>query len=134
MNSKDLLIQYENDLRREKRLKEFIDSQRTMIDSLDLVPGQTTKQMKKDLSSFEKDLSLKSKQLIELTNERQKISDLISEIPGLEGKVLTRRYVNGEIWEDICESMFYSWSYVHKLHRRGLQIVQDRLDQGLFEW
>ena len=129
MNAKDLLLQYENNGLREKRLKDFISSQRKLIRSLDLNPCRLTRQMKKDLSFVETRLRLYEEEIIRVTEERQKIFDLVSNIPGEEGTVLKLRYIDGKIWEDISDSMFYSTTHTHKLHRRGLQIVQDRLDQ-----
>jgi DNA-directed RNA polymerase specialized sigma subunit len=61
---------------------------------------------------------------------KKKILDLISQIPGVEGEVLKLRYVDGEIWEDICEDVSYSWQGVFKIHKRALRMVQDLLDQG----
>jgi DNA-directed RNA polymerase specialized sigma subunit len=126
MTAKDLLCEYENCRLRENRLKNFISDQRKDIRSLKLIPCHPTRQMRESLSHIEEKLQSYEKDLDRISGERQKIHDLITEIPGLEGEVLTRRYVNGEIWEDICESMFYSWSYIHKLHKKALQMVQDR--------
>lgn len=133
MTAKELLLQYENCRRKEKRLRSEILWTREEIRSLDLIPVKKTIQMKKDLLLIEKKLQTYEEDLVRISEERQKIHDLISDVPGLEGEILTRRYVNGEIWEDICESVFYSWSYVHRLHKRGLQIIQDQLDQEAFE-
>jgi hypothetical protein len=62
--------------------------------------------------------------------DEKKILDLITDIPGLEGEVLTRRYVHRENWEEICEGIHYSWTGVFRIHDRALRMVQDRLDQG----
>lgn len=133
MEAKDLLQHYDDCVLKEKRLKSEILWEKETIKSLDLISRQMTRQMKDKLTNIEKKIRIYEEELVKVSEERQKIHDLITEIPGLEGEVLTRRYVNGEIWEDICESMFYSWSYIHKLHKRALQMVQDRLDQGDFE-
>lgn len=133
MTAKELLLQYENCRRKEKRLRSEILWTREEIRSLDLIPVKKIIQMKKDLLLIEKKLQTYEKDLVRISEERQKIHDLISDVPGLEGEVLTHRYIDGMIWEEICETMFYSWSYVHRLHKRGLQMVQDRLDQGVLE-
>lgn len=129
MEAKDLLQHYDDCVRRERRLKSEILWERDTIKSLDLISRQMTRQMKDKLTNIEKKIRIYEEELVKVSDERQKIHDLITEIPGLEGEVLTRRYIDGQIWEDICESMFYSWSYIHRLHKRALQMFQDRLDQ-----
>lgn len=130
MEAKDLLQHYDDCVRREKRLKSEILWTRNKLDSLDLQSVWIPKEEKDKVINIEKKLIDWEKKLVEASDTKKKILDLITEIPGLEGEILTRRYVNGEIWEDICESMFYSWSYIHRLHRKAIQMVQERLDQG----
>ncbi|MBQ6438943.1 MAG: hypothetical protein IJJ06_02235 [Mogibacterium sp.] len=132
MTAKELLLQYENAIIKEKILRDFISSQRKMIKALYHIPGRLDRQMKEDLSRLEKKLTPYEEELVGIPKTKQKIFDLITEIPGLEGEVLIRRYVNGEIWEEICDHMHYSWNSVFKIHRRALQMAQDRLDQGTF--
>lgn len=42
-------------------------------------------------------------------------------------EVLYLRYVQLLKWEQICEAMSYSWSCVHKLHRRGLGDIWEKI-------
>lgn len=86
--------------------------------------------MKKDRANIEEKLTVWEKRLVEVSDTRKKILDLITEIPGLEGEVLTRRYVHRENWEEICEGIHFSWTGVFRIHDRALRMVQDRLDQG----
>ena len=88
-----------------------------------------TRQAKEKLSRLEDHIKIYEEDLDRISKEK-KIFDLISQIPGVEGEVLKRRYVDGEIWEDICEDVSYSWQGVFKIHRRALRKVQDLLDQG----
>lgn len=132
MDAKELLLQYENYRIKEKLLRSELQSERKTIRELYTIPGRMTRQMKEKLSSVEKTLRQYEEELVRLPQERQKISDLIDELPDREREVLTRRYIDGMIWEDICETLFYSWTYAHWIHRSGLQMIQDRLDQGRF--
>lgn len=45
-------------------------------------------------------------------------------------EVLYLRYVNLLKWEQICETMSYSWSGVHKLHRRGLGLIYEKVNRS----
>ena len=56
--------------------------------------------MKKDRANIEEKLTVWEKRLVEVSDTRKKILDLITEIPGLEGEVLTRRYVHRENFKD----------------------------------
>jgi len=130
MTAKELLNQYELDLRKEKRIESFISSQKEIIDSLDLIPSRLNRQMKDRLFELNNQLRINEEELSRLSDEKQRILDLIKEIPGEEGEVLTRRYVNGEIWDEICANMSYSWNGVFGIHRRALRTLQDLLDQS----
>lgn len=52
---------------------------------------------------------------------------MIESIPGLEGEILKLRYIDGIIWEDICEKVYYSWNTVFREHQKGLQIVEENI-------
>lgn len=132
MTAKELLLQYENAKIREEILRDFTSSQRKKIDDLDLIPCRRTRQMKEEISLLEEKLTVYERELVRLSKTKKRIHDLITGIPGVEGEVLTRRYINGEIWESVCEGVHYSWNGVFRIHKRALQMVQDRLDQGTF--
>jgi len=129
MTAKELLLQYEADLLEERRIEDYISSQKEIIYSLELIPSRFNRQMKENLSELNKKLQTYEEDLIQLSDEKKQILDLISEIPGIEGEVLTRRYVNGENWDEICVNMSYSWNGAFGIHKRALRMVQDLLDQ-----
>ena len=58
---------------------------------------------------------------------RQEVYDAIHDIPGIEGRVLYERYVNLHKWEEICILVHYSWNGVHHVHRRALQLVEEKM-------
>ena len=41
-------------------------------------------------------------------------------------EVLTRRYLQGQSWEQVAVDMGYDYYHVHKLHRRALRIFQEK--------
>lgn len=64
----------------------------------------------------------------EAVKEKNAIIEMIKSIPGMESDVLHLRYVDGLIWEDICERLFYSWSGVFKCHNKALIMIQEKLN------
>jgi len=130
MDAKEVLLQFDNYTRKEKFLRSEILQENKLIDALDLPPVRMTRQAKEKLSQLEDHIKIYEEDLDRISIEKKRILDLISQIPGVEGEVLKRRYVDGEIWEDICEGVSYSWQGVFKIHRRALRMVQDLLDQS----
>lgn len=130
MTAKELLCKHENDRLREKRLKYMILWTREKIRDLDSLPCRSTRQMNEQLSHIERKLQTYEEDLDRISKERRRIHKLITGIPGIEGEVLKRRYIDGEIWEEICGGIHYSWHGAFKIHDRGLRMVQERLDQG----
>ncbi len=60
--------------------------------------------------------------------ERQKVVDLIIDIPGIEGNVLYERYIELKTWEQIANALFYSYTGIFYVHKRALEIVEKRLN------
>lgn len=133
MTAKELLNHYENCGRKVKRLEEEILWEKNEIRSLDCNPINKNRHVRAQIFVAKRNIQKLEEELVKVSNERRKILDLISSVPGLEGEVLRRRYVDGEIWETICEGVHYSWNGVFRIHKRALQMVQDRLDQGSLE-
>ena len=61
---------------------------------------------------------------------RQKVVDLIIDIPDIEGKVLYERYINLLTWEQIAEKLYYSYTGIFYAHNRALDIVEKRLSHN----
>ena len=60
--------------------------------------------------------------LQEMNVARQRAESLIASVPEQsQREVLTRRYIIGQRWEDIAESMSYSRQHVIRLHGYALQ-------------
>lgn len=56
------------------------------------------------------------------------IQAMIESIPGLEGEILKLRYIDGLVWEDVAERVFFSYRGVHHRHDKALEMVEERLD------
>lgn len=58
----------------------------------------------------------------EMIAARQRAEVLIASVPdAVQREVLTRRYIIGQTWEDIAESMNYSRQHITRLHGYALQ-------------
>ena len=58
----------------------------------------------------------------EMIAARQRAEVLIDSVPdAVQREVLTRRYIIGQTWEDIAESMNYSRQHITRLHGYALQ-------------
>ena len=65
---------------------------------------------------------------LDAIEKRQEVFGVIWDIDGPEGSVLYERYINLRHWEDICVLIHYSWVQTHEYHKRGLRIVQSRIE------
>ena len=60
----------------------------------------------------------------EMIAARQRTEVLIASVPDdVQREVLTRRYIIGQTWEDIAESMNYSRRQITRLHGYALQSI-----------
>lgn len=64
----------------------------------------------------------------ELIKKRDEIRSFMDKIPGIEGEVIRARHIDGLIWNEIADKLFYSYTGVFRAYNRGLQMVQDMLD------
>lgn len=62
--------------------------------------------------------------LIALRKEAKVLIDQISD--GRYREILTRRYLQGQSWEQVAVCMGYDYYHVHKLHGKALKIFQER--------
>lgn len=61
---------------------------------------------------------------------RQRVLNVIIDIPDIEGKILYERYINLLTWEQIAEKLYYSYSGLFYAHGRALEIVERRINGG----
>ena len=132
MTAKEYLKQYEEAEDRIKMLQKEYDEEQLMIDAIrsstDFDGMPRTRSSGKN-SVLDKAIRLEEKQhkLLEAKAEaleiRQRVHETIYMTQGDERKVLTKRYIDLKRWEQIAVEMNYSWSGIHKLHRRALHVV-----------
>lgn len=132
MIAKEYLSQYESHKRKNKIfLSEYkieIEEIRNIRKHMSVIPAPQRRQAEKNLNKcimFCNGLRERAKKSAIMMDE---IQALIESVPGLEGEILQLRYIDGLIWEDICERVCYSWNGVFKHHRMALRMVQDILD------
>jgi len=58
---------------------------------------------------------------------RQKVFDLIKDVPGAEGDILIERYINFKKWEEVCVAVHLSWRQTHRLHSKALKKISERM-------
>lgn len=59
------------------------------------------------------------------------ISKYIEQVPDdTERDLLTLKYLQGKTWEQVAESLGYSWQWVHRLHNRALLHFNMETDDG----
>ena len=135
MTAKEFLRQYEYADKRARRLGaeyqreiQMIDAIRSASDNDGMPHGTGTSRPTEDKALKLADKALRWREAeLEAIRIRQQVFELIYDIDGIEGEVLTERYINLRKWEEICVLVHYSWQGVHKVHKRALFIVESRL-------
>lgn len=139
MTAKEFLRQYEYADKRARRLGaeyqreiQMIDAIRSASDNDGMPHGTGTSRPTEDKALKLADKALRWKEAeLEAIRIRQQVFELIYDIDGIEGEVLTERYINLRKWEEICVLVHYSWHGVHAIHRRALAIVERALNGTL---
>lgn len=135
MTAKEFLRQYDECNRRAERYRqeyerelELIDSVKSTLDTDGLPHGSGVSRVTEDraLRLADKAAAWKMAQL-DAIEARQRVFDMIRDVPGKPGEVLYERYVNLSKWEDICHSLNVSWNSMHYNHRQGLRLIQDMM-------
>lgn len=132
MTAKEYLRQYEYAHRKALRYKAEYEAELELVDSVRSTLGGDGMPHGSGISRRVEDqairLSDKAKRWkdaeLEEISKRQEVFGAIHDINGTEGEILYERYVNLRRWEDICVLVHLSWRQTHRLHRKGLQIVE----------
>ena len=135
MTTKEYLRQYEYASKRAARYREEyelellkVDAVRSLSDNDGMPHGTGISKPTEDKAIRLADKALKWQQAeLDAIEVRQKVFDLICDIPDIEGDVLYQRYIKLHKWEEICILLHYSWQGIHLVHRRALAIVESRL-------
>ena len=135
MTAKEFLLQYAYADSIAKRLKKEYEIEELMIDSIrsplsgDGTPrgggiSRTTENKAIELADQVKDWKDAE---IEALKVRQKVFNVIKDIPGVEGDVLYERYISLKTWAEIAIDVHYSLEGAFAIHRRALDIVEEKI-------
>lgn len=136
MTAKEFLRQYEYLTKRIIRLEIEYEKEMLMIDAIRSASDNDGMPHGSSISKATEDKAIRiTDKAIELFNTkleaietRQRIFEVIDQLEGIEADVLYERYINLKIWEEVCESVYASWFTVHNAHSRGLEKVQEILN------
>ena len=130
--AKEYLSQYELHKRKYNRyLSEYrseIEVIRNIQKNLNVIPAQQRREAEANLNRYIMYCNGLKRKAEESASGMDEIQAMIESIPGLEGDILKLRYIDGLIWEDICESVHYSWHSVFHKHDKALKMVEERLE------
>lgn len=137
MKAKEYLRQYEYASKKAARYREEyetellkVDAVRSVSDNDGMPHGTNISKPTEDKAIRLADKALKWQQAeLDAIEVRQKVFDLICEIPDIEGDVLYHRYIKLHKWEEICVMLNYSWNGIHSIHRRALNTVESILNR-----
>ena len=62
----------------------------------------------------------------ELLRQQADIETAIETLEPVERQLLRYRYLLGLTWEEVSDTMHYSWRQVHNIHARALERLRDR--------
>lgn len=132
MTAKEYLRQYEEACRKARRLENEYNAELDLVDNVrstlggDGMPhgnGISRKVEDQAIRLADKALAWKQAQL-EAIRIRQEIFDLVNSIEGIEGEILTERYVNLHKWEEVCVLVHLSWMQTHRRHAKALEKIE----------
>ena len=133
MTAKEYLKRYEEADRKARQHHAEYERELEMIGSLSvkmdgMPPGSNISKPTEEAALKLADKALKWKMAeIDAIRVRQEVYELVSDIQGIEGQVLYERYINLHKWEEICILVHYSWNGIHHVHRRALQLVEEKM-------
>lgn len=67
------------------------------------------------------------RKLAEIDKQKLYVESLIATLDGDELEVMKYRYINGLTWEKVCEVMYYGNTNVHRIHRKALEHLAERI-------
>ena len=120
---KEYLKQYGKALRQEKRIEEELDR---MLPGALAADGLPKSSNHSDLSDYMAKIDELERKLIRQRRKkvriRTEIRERIEELDNEKEKdVLTKRYIDCEGWNRICDETGYRWTQVHRNHSEALK-------------
>lgn len=137
MKAKDFLKQYEYALYAAQRARRTYELEMERIDAIGSTLGTDGQPHGSGISRKTENKAIKlaeardkwQKAKDDAFEIRQRVLDMIIDIPDIEGKVLYERYINLLTWEQIADKLYYSYTGVFYAHGRALDIVEGRLNR-----
>lgn len=68
-----------------------------------------------------------ARQIERLTTEQAWIETQINCLEPVLRRLMRYRYIDGMIWEDVCDAISYSWRQTLYMHSKALDILLERL-------
>lgn len=135
MTAKEYLRQYEKAHKRAMRCREEYENESVSIDAIKSLSNVDGMPHGSGISkpTEEKAIRLADKRLrlidaeLEALRVKQEVFDMVNGIEGDIGDILFERYINLRKWEEICILVHLSWRQVHRLHAKGLSIVENKM-------
>ena len=131
MTAKEYLSQYKSYKRKYMRyLSEYrseIEASRNIQKYLNAVPAKQRKEAEANLNRCIMFCTGLKKNAEKSASGMDEIQAMIEGIPGLEGEILKLRYIDGLVWEDVAERVFFSYRGVHHRHDKALMMIEERL-------
>lgn len=124
---KSYLKQYRKEARSAKSmLREYHRERRLFKKYIEATPGRAwgTAEEKSKIEEMKRDIANRINEWPErirpALEKSAEIKRIIDAVPGTEGELLHKRYIERMTWEKIAEAIGYSWSSTHDIHVRAL--------------
>lgn len=131
MITKYELREYQNLLQQKELVSQTLLERQASLQSIQAqqLTGMPTAHNNDDvMGSAISDLIQLEDKLITIENEiDRKLVNIIVAIKSLPidlQNLFWLRYIKGETWESVAATLHYTWQHVHKLHKKGLEILR----------
>lgn len=132
MTAKDYLRQYEYAVKRIARLDAELEEETLLVDAIRSSSDNDGMPHGFSISkpTEEKAIRLADKRLrlvdakLEAIRICQEVFDTIEAVGGDEAEILYQRHIKLKTWNEVCETVFYSWYKVNGLYKSGLEKVE----------
>lgn len=106
---------------------EMVSLRSPSLEGLPTAKGKTSSPVEDAVASLV-DLQAKYVRRLEVMyREQSAIEEAVASLSdSVERQLMRARYLDGQTWEEVCETIGYSWSQVHRIHARALQNIADK--------
>ena len=135
MNAREFLDQYRTAYNKAAMLKEKLDQLKEEYTSVGggIVPVKNgsgiSKPTERKVERVQKAFDKWASAQLDAVEIRQEIFDVINKLDDSKlADVMWYRYLGLLTWEDVCDAVGYSWNSVHKMHRKGLELIDQLIN------